>query len=197
LRSLSDFFEDTYGDDVASFLRSEGGYRSRIAQEGEISEMRLRSSSLITAVAVTVGGGIVLTHSLGTGATPALAFSAQNGQVHITKLCPAYTGAAGDHCTIATSDVTVLPPGTTVYYNQAFGIPAGNLDSNVMLYVSSGDWAVGRCTVEGATGHGLCTVSDGVGPLAGFSARINVVIDPVTGITYWDGTYSFNSLPPR
>ena len=159
--------------------------------------MNLGSSRFIAAVAVTVGGVLVLTHSLSTGAKPALAFSAQNGQVHITKLCTAYTGAAGDHCTIATSDVTALPSGTTVYYDQAFGIPAGNLDSNVMLYVSSGDWAVGRCTVEGATGHGLCTVSDGVGPLAGFSARINVVIDPVTGITYWDGTYSFNSLPPR
>jgi hypothetical protein len=126
-----------------------------------------------------------------------LASSARNGQVHITKLCPTYTGAAADHCSIATSNVSELPAGTTVYYDQALGIPAGNLDSNVMLYVSSGNWAVGRCTVEGATGHGLCTVSDGVGSLAGFGARVDVVIDPKTLITYWDGTYSFNSLPPR
>ena len=98
---------------------------------------------------------------------------------------------------IATSTLSELPPGTTVYYDQAFGIPAGNLDSNIMLFVSSGDWAVGRCTVEGATGKGLCTASDGVGQLAGFTARFDVVIDSASGITYWDGTYSFEALPGR
>jgi hypothetical protein len=138
-----------------------------------------------------------LTHSLTKGATPVLASSARNGQIHITKLCSDYHGAAGDHCTIATSNLAELPPGTTVYYDQAFGIPAGNLDSNVMLFVSSSDWAVGRCSVEGATGKGLCTVTDGVGPLAGLTARVDVVIDFATGITYWDGTYSFEALPNR
>jgi hypothetical protein len=146
---------------------------------------------------VLIASLAVLTHSLSKGARPVLASSEQNGQLHITKLCPDYHYAAGDHCTIATSNVSELPPGTTVYYDQAFGIPAGNLDSNIMLFVSSGDWAVGRCTVEAATGKGLCSVTDGVGPLAGFTGRVNVVIDFTTGITYWDGTYSFNALPNR
>ena len=155
---------------------------------------------LVLAVILMVSLG-ALTHAVSKGARPVQAFSEQNGQqsgqLHITKLCSDYKGAAGDHCTIATSNVFVLPPGTTVYYDQAFGIPAGNLDSNVMLCVSSGHWAVVRCTVEGATGQGLCTVTDGVGPLAGFTARINVVINSTTGITYWDGTYRIEALPNR
>jgi hypothetical protein len=155
--------------------------------------MRLNSTNRIIACGLAAVGLIVPIHSLSAGATPVLASSARHGQLHITKLCSTYTGAAGDHCTIATSNVTELPSGTTVYYDQAFGIPAGNLDSNIMLYVSSGNWAVGRCTVEGATGHGLCTVTDGVGPLAGFRARVNVVIDATTQITYWDGTYSLDT----
>jgi hypothetical protein len=158
----------------------------------------LKNKKTVFALAtVLIGSLVALSHSVTTGATPALAFAAQNGQIHVTKLCPDYHYAAGDHCTIATSNVSELPPGTTVYYDQAFGIPAGNLDSNIMLFVSSGDWAVGRCSVEAATGKGLCTVTDGVGPLAGFTARVDVVIDFATGITYWDGTYSFNALPNR
>jgi len=157
--------------------------------------MRLKNTTRMLVCGLAAAAGfIAVIHSL-SGVTPVLAYSPPRGQLHITKLCPTYTGAAGDHCTVATSNITELPSGTTVYYDQAFGIPAGNLDSNIMIYVSSGNWAVGRCTVEGATGHGLCTVTDGVGPLAGFRAHINVVIDATTQITYWDGTYSFD--PPE
>jgi hypothetical protein len=151
----------------------------------------------VATAAILVASLAALTHSLGAGASRVLASSARNGQLHITKLCSDYHGGAGDHCTISTSNLAELPGGTVVYYDQAFGVPAGNLDSNVMLFVSSGDWAVGRCTVEGATGKGLCAATDGVGPLAGFTARVNVVIDFATGITYWDGTYSFEALPNR
>jgi hypothetical protein len=161
---------------------------------GKETTMRLKVTTTIFALALAAG---FVTLSLTTRATAVSADSAQNGQLHITKDCPLYTGKAGDHCTIAISNLSELPSGTTVYYDQAFGIPAGNLDSNVLLYVSTGDWAVGRCTVEGATGLGLCTVSDGVGPLAGFTARVNVRIDPVAFVTYWDGTYRFSPLLPR
>ena len=117
--------------------------------------MRLKNTTRMLVCGLAAAAGfIAVIHSL-SGVTPVLAYSPPRGQLHITKLCPTYTGAAGDHCTVATSNITELPSGTTVYYDQAFGIPAGNLDSNIMIYVSSGNWAVGRCTVEGATGHGL------------------------------------------
>ena len=65
------------------------------------------------------------------------------------------------------------------------------LDSNVVLFVGTGDWAVGRCTlnVDGSTG--LCTFSDGVGPLAGFTARLDVSPTPQAGDYHWRGPYSF------
>ena len=71
------------------------------------------------------------------------------------------------------------------------------LDSNVVLYAGSGDWAVGRCTLDLSTTLGLCTFSDGTGDLTGFTARVNVSpVSPPDGVDIqWDGTYSFD--PPR
>jgi len=66
----------------------------------------------------------------------------------------------------------------------------GELDSNVVLYVGTGDWAVGRCTLDLGTGLGLCTFSDGTGRLTGFQARVDVTY--TGGVNYrWDGAYSF------
>ena len=101
------------------------------------------------------------------------ASEARNGQRHVTKHCPSYTGAAGDYCTIKTSNLAEIQPGSNVYYDEAAGIPAGFLDSNIVLNVGTGDWAVGRCKLD-STNSGLCTFSDGRGPLAGFTARVKV-----------------------
>ncbi len=137
---------------------------------------------------------------------PAAAQEGQKGQIHVQKVCPTtppatFTGAPGSYCTITISDLAALPANVTrVYYDEPSTIPIGPvgfLDSKVVVYVATGNWATGRCTVDWSTGLGLCSVSDGVGPLAGFSARIDVRIDFMTGTTYWDGTYSFNPLPPR
>jgi len=119
----------------------------------------------------------------------ASAFDEQNGVLHITKECSQYHLGAGQFCTITSSNIPQIPPGANVYYDQAAGIPAGMLDSNVVLRVGTLDWAVGRCTLDPATFSGLCTFSDGVGPLAGFKARINV--SPTGGVNFrWVGTYS-------
>ena len=128
----------------------------------------------------------------GLAATSLSAFSERHGRLHVTKECSAYFGQAGEHCTITSSNLPALPPGSRVYYDQAFGIPAGNLDSNVLLYASSGNWAVGRCTLDGNTFVGLCTFSDGVGDFAGFNARVEV--SPIGGVDFrWDGKYSFDA----
>ena len=123
--------------------------------------------------------------------------SARNGQIHLIKECSQYTGLPGSFCTITSSNLDAIAGGTRVYYDQAFGIPAGMLDSNVVLHAGVGNFATGRCTVEASTGLGVCTFSDGTGQFAGFTARVDVRIDFLTGLTYWDGTYSFNPLPPR
>ena len=138
-----------------------------------------------------------------TAPTPAAAEDGQKGQLHLQKVCPpsTFTFAPGSYCTVTVSDLAALPANTTkIYYDQPAIPPegsAGFLVSPILVYVDTGNWATGRCTVDLSTARGLCTVSDGIGRLAGFSARINVQIDFATGITYWDGTYSFEPLPPR
>lgn len=120
----------------------------------------------------------------------------RNGRVQISKDCTPYSGLAGGYCTIASSNLSEIPPGSNVYYDQAFGVPAGLLDSNVVLDAGNGNRAVGRCTLDGSTGLGLCTFSDGMGQLAGFTARINVSF--LGGKLWaWEGTYSFNPLPGK
>ena len=152
---------------------------------------KLRGSLALAAIAVA----LPLTFSLSMGVPSVSASEARKGQLHVTKDCPLYTGAAGDYCTIKTSNLAEIKPGSNVYYDQAAGTPAGFLDSNIVLNVGTGDWAVGRCTLD-STNSGLCTFSDGTGPLAGFTARVKV--SPLGGTLYgWDGTYSFNSLPDR
>jgi hypothetical protein len=65
------------------------------------------------------------------------------------------------------------------------------VDSSAVLYVGTGNWAVGRCTLDSTGNFGLCTFSDGTGRLAGFHARVDV--SSTDGLNYsWNGTYSFS-----
>jgi len=119
---------------------------------------------------------------------------------HLEKDCINYTGAAGAYCTVTYSNLPQIPPGSRIFYDQASGIPAVNatenfLDSNIMVFVKPGDWAVGRCTLDNLSNIGLCTLSDGIGPLAGIQAREQVsFLGGSDGALYaWNGTYSFNS----
>ena len=140
-----------------------------------------------TIVSLGVAAGLMLT----TRTRPVFASSGQSGDIQITKECSQYTGAAGSFCTITSSNLAQIPAGTKVYYDQAFGVSAGMLDSNVVLRVGQANWAVGRCTLDGNTGAGICTFSDGVGPLAGFTGR--VVVSHIGGPNYaWAGSYHFN-----
>lgn len=143
---------------------------------------------------VQVGALVALILSLSTRAVPVSAQSARNGVLHVMKECSQDHGLAGDFCTITSSNFDPIAVGSNVFYDQAAGIPAGLLDSNVVLDAGNGNRAVGHCTLDLKTGLGLCTFSDGTGQFAGFSARVDV--DCTSGCR-WDGTYSFNSLPPK
>jgi hypothetical protein len=134
----------------------------------------------------------------------------RNGVLHVTKLCNQFSTAyPGSYCTIASSNLLAIPANSTVFYFQAaigVGTPTpipdfpllSLLDSNIVLYVGTGNWAVGRCTLDNNTNLGVCTFSDGTGPLTGFTARLNVSPDSTNPWLYhWDGTYSFSSEPPK
>lgn len=116
------------------------------------------------------------------------------GDLHVTKDCSEKTAAAGSSCTITSSNLAALKVGSKVFYDQAAGIPAGMLDSNVVLDAGSGNRAFGRCTVDSTTKLGLCTFSDGTGQFTGFQARVDV---NCTSGCRWDGTYSFSPQPGR
>ena len=94
------------------------------------------------------------------------------------------------------TNLAEIPPGSNINYDQDAGIPAGLLDSNIVLDAGHGNRALGRCTLDFPTHLGLCTFSDGTGKLAGFTARVNVSFLGGT-IWAWNGTYGFSPLPSR
>jgi hypothetical protein len=134
----------------------------------------------------------------------------RNGELHVTKECSAWTLDNGAFCTITSSNLPEIERGSKVLYAQApvgcdnggttypctvpLPTPEGgyiSVDSSAVLYVGTGDWAVGRCTLDSTGNSGLCTFSDGIGRLTGFRAR--VVVSSTDGLNYsWNGTYSFN-----
>jgi hypothetical protein len=156
----------------------------------------MKSRTLTTIIApwtqlVMLASFVMLALALSWGLPSVLAHNGKSGSLHVTKDCPEYKGAAGDHCTIASSDLAEIAVGSRIYYDQAAGIPTGLLDSNVVLDAGNGNRAVGRCTLDLSTGLGLCTFSNGLGRLAGFTAEVNVSCLSGTLCTL-DGTYKFS-----
>src|SRR5262245_38186168 len=132
--------------------------------------------------------------------TSSVSASGRSGFLRVDKECSEYKGQPGQFCTITSSNISAITPGSKVIYTQPWNIPAGVLDSNVLLDAGGGNRAVGRCTLDFATGLGLCTFSDGTGSLAGFQARVDVT--PPSSPEddwHWRGTYEFDreSAPPR
>jgi len=118
----------------------------------------------------------------------------RSGALHVLKECSAYTGQAGDFCTITSSNVGGVEVGSRVLYAQAADFTTGLLDSDVVLDPPGpgNNKASGHCHVNLATGLGRCTFSGGTGKFAFFNASIDVA-PPADGVTWhWDGTYSFN-----
>jgi hypothetical protein len=161
----------------------------------------------LIALTPALAGFAVLTFSLSTGAVPARAFEARTGQLHIVKDCGIPTNPA-NVCQIVSSNLDELPAGSLIFYDQngpapgtttaipesRGGVARGVMDSNIFIYVQSGDWAVGRCTLDLNTGLGVCTLSYGAGPLATISAKANVSYQPGGdgALFSLDGTYTFN-----
>ena len=147
--------------------------------------------AVFTLLLLLVMGVMIVGFALRTGIASVSAAPVKHGELLVTKECSAYYGQAGEFCTITSSTLWQIKVGSTLYYDQAANVPAGFLDSNVLLDARDGNWAMGRCTLDLATGSGLCTFSDGTGELAGFNARVGVS-PPTDGVNWtWDGTYSF------
>jgi hypothetical protein len=121
--------------------------------------------------------------------------SERTRHLHIRKDWSQYTHLAGSFCTIIHSNIEAIPAGSKVFYDQSANIPEGLLDSNIVLDAGNGNRAVGRCTLDLATGLALCLFFDGTGDLAGFHARING--KQGADSYHWDGTYGFDDNDKR
>jgi hypothetical protein len=123
-------------------------------------------------------------------APAASASSPRSGQLHLTKDCSAYTGLAGDICTITSSSVAAIPVGSTIVYDQAANFATGVLETDVTIHTRPGNRVFGHCTLNLGTGAGVCTLSGGSGRFTWFTGRADVSY--LGGPDWaWDGTYSF------
>jgi len=115
----------------------------------------------------------------------------RSGTLQVTKECSAYTGLAGDFCTITSSNIEEIAAGTKVVYAQAAA--DGSLDTDVVLDDGTGNTAAGHVVLDLASGTGAVTFSGGTGKFAGFEARADVSAD-AAGLWHWEGTYSLESV---
>jgi hypothetical protein len=112
----------------------------------------------------------------------------RSGGLHVTKECSQYTGLADSFCTITSSNLQAITAGSRVVYLQAAG--ASSLDSDVVLVVGPGNYALGHVTLDLATGTGEITLSGGTGQFKSFRAKADV--SHVGGVNWaWDGKYRF------
>ena len=116
--------------------------------------------------------------------------SSRSGTLHVEKECSQYTVQAGSFCTITSSTLEAIKPGTRVIYASAAVPPL--LDSDLLLDPpGDGNTAFGHVVLDIPTGQGLVTISGGTGKFTRFQA--SVVVSHLVGRTFaWDGTYSFS-----
>ena len=114
----------------------------------------------------------------------------RRGALHVTKECSEFTGLADSFCTITSSNLPAIKAGSRVVYLQAAG--ATSLDSDVVLVVGPGNYALGHVTLDLATGTGEITLSGGAGQFTAFHARADVSQLGGPNVA-WDGKYRFGT----
>ena len=142
--------------------------------------------TLALILALTVAGAFAVASQARTAES-----SPQRGALHATKECSEYNGQAYSFCTITGSNLSEIPAGSKVIYQEPAG--ATGLDSDLVLYAGSGNAAFGHVTLSFATSTGSVVFTDGTGSLQGFHARVSVRFDKQTNLWHWDGAYSFGN----
>ena len=135
-------------------------------------------------LAVLVIGGIAATSSAATSAS-----APRRGALHVTKECSEYTGLADSYCTITSSNLKAIKVGSRVVYLQGAG--PTSLDSDIVLVVGPGNYALGHVTLDFTTGTGEVTIWGGVGHFEDFQAK--AAVSALGGPDWaWDGKYRFH-----
>ena len=140
---------------------------------------------LVFVVAVVTAAGISV--AIATASRSA----SRGGDLHLKKECSEYTGLADSFCTITGSNLDPIKVRSRVVYLQAAGTTS--LDSDIVLVVGPGSYALGHVRLDFATGLGEVTLSGGAGQFTSFHAKARV--SPPGGVNgadwAWDGRYSF------
>ena len=136
-----------------------------------------RTLALVFAVAAA---GIVATSG---SATP------RSGDLHVTKECSQYQGHAGEFCTITSSSINTIKPGSKVFYASAAAL--GALNSDLVIDGPGNNNAFGHVVLNLSTLSGTVTLSGGTGEFSHFHAGPITVACPAFPACSWDGPYSF------
>jgi hypothetical protein len=143
----------------------------------------------VGAAAILSLAGLALAPSV--SASAASASSSRHGDLHVTKECSQYTGLADSFCTITSSNLPAIVVGSRIVYLEAAGATA--VDSDGVLVVGPGDFALGHVVLSRVTHLGVITFSGGTGRFTWFHARIAVSPDPnIPYGWYWNGDYRFS-----
>jgi hypothetical protein len=120
----------------------------------------------------------------------------RNGTLHVTKNCSHYTGAAGSFCTITSSSINAIKPGSRVFYASAADFVNGVLDSDLVIDGPGNNAALGHVVLDLSNFpdiSGTVTLSGGTGVFTHFHAGPIAVACPAFPDCSWDGPYSFSS----
>jgi hypothetical protein len=139
--------------------------------------------AIALALAVVATGIVATTGS----ATP------RSGALHVTKECSHYTGAAGSFCTITSSNINTIKPGSRVFYASAANFDTGVLDSDLVIDGPGNNNASGHVVLDLSTFTGTVRFTGGTGEFSHFHAGPLAVACPAFPNCSWDGPYSFRS----
>lgn len=149
-----------------------------------VSTVIARSGSVMRAcvLAALVTAAILVPSAVATASDP------RSGDLHATKNCVGFTGNAGSHCLITSSNLPQIEVDSRIDYLQPALLltPSG---SDVVLDPPGpgNNMAFGNCSLA----VGRCTFWGGTGKFTHFHASI--VVTHLSGFDWaWNGTYSFS-----
>jgi hypothetical protein len=133
-----------------------------------------------------IAGAAILTLSVSTEV------AAQNPSLVITKECSEFSGKTPSFCTILTSNLPAIPPGSRVYYyGPEFTDPDYTSSWVILQTPVQANRATGYCSLLGNDGN--CSFFKGTGTLTDFHAAVQVSVPTPPGDHFlWEGTYRFD-----
>lgn len=123
---------------------------------------------------------------------PSAAAAPRSGELHVTKECSAYNGAAGGFCTVTSSNLPAIEVGSKIFYRDALVYPV--MDTAIVLDLPGpgNNMAFGHVHLDLSTGLGTVTFSGGTGKFTWFTATVAVTPNAAEAYGWaWDGAYAF------